>query len=58
MDNSKKNQLLKLRGWGPILLRKIISEVENIISRELNRTDVNHASSRLRDDDIPLSDEN
>ena len=56
MSNSKRNDLLKLRGWGPQLLGKIITEVEKIISRENSRLKSNYPVKQ-RDDDIPLSDE-
>ena len=56
MSNSKRNDLLKLRGWGPQLLGKIVTEVEKIISRENSRSKSN-STVKKRDDDIPLFDE-
>jgi hypothetical protein len=56
MGNSKRNDLLKLRGWGPLLLSKIIAEVEKILSRSNNNSG-SKTSFMQRDDDIPLSDE-
>jgi helicase len=57
MSSSKRNDLLKLRGWGPLLLSKIITEVEKIISRENNKQSGSVKLSSPRDDDIPLFDE-
>ncbi len=56
MSRSKKNELLKLRGWGPVLIGKIISEVEKIISRTKSHSKAN-SPIKKRDDDIPLFDE-
>jgi helicase len=57
MSNSKRNDLLKLRGWGPLLLAKIITEVEKIVSRQNSKISNPNKSFNQRDDDIPLFDE-
>ena len=41
-----------MRGWGPQLLDKIILEVSKVLTNSSNN------SSKLRQDDIPLDDEN
>ena len=56
MSRSTRNELLKLRGWGPVLIGKIISEVEKIISRTKSHSKANSPIQK-RDDDIPLFDE-
>ena len=40
-----------MRGWGPQLLDKIILEVSKVLTKSAK-------SSKLRQDDIPLDDEN
>ena len=41
-----------MRGWGPQLLDKIILEVGKVLTKSPNK------SPKLRQDDIPLDDEN
>ncbi len=57
MSSSKRNNLLSLRGWGPLLLSKITAEVEKIISKSNAKNSKGQKPHKHRDDDIPLFDE-
>ena len=54
MDRSNLNKLLAKRGWGPMLLEKILKEVEKVLLRSQT---VPTKVVQPRDDDVPLSDE-
>ncbi len=53
MNNKKRDQILRLRGWGPQLLDKIMLEVRKVIGNS-KLTTVN----KTRPDDLPLDGEN
>tara|TARA_B100001093_G_scaffold169000_2_gene161685 strand:+ start:11339 stop:13957 length:2619 start_codon:yes stop_codon:yes gene_type:complete len=55
MGRENRNKLLAKRGWGPMLLDKIIVEVEKVLRTQSSRNAPRPPKSR--DDDIPLSDE-
>ena len=52
MTRTQVSEVLKMRGWGPQLLDKIILEVSKVLTNSSNK------SPKLRQDDIPLDDEN
>ena len=56
MNSKIRNKLLNLRGWGPILLDKILGEVEKVVSKQKSNTKIQF-TQKVRDDDIPLNDE-
>tara|TARA_B100000003_G_scaffold206305_1_gene221584 strand:- start:12 stop:2618 length:2607 start_codon:yes stop_codon:yes gene_type:complete len=56
MSPKIKNKLLNLRGWGPILLEKILQEVSKVVSKQKSNHN-NQFTKKIRDDDIPLNDE-
>ncbi|MDG1553047.1 MAG: hypothetical protein P8Q87_05900, partial [Candidatus Poseidonia sp.] len=55
MSSKTKNALLSLRGWGPMLLDKIIVEVERVLRK--SSTDSVQQQPMVRDDDVPLEGE-
>jgi len=55
MSSKTKNALLSLRGWGPMLLDKIILEVERVLRK--SSTDSVQQQPMVRDDDVPLEGE-
>ena len=56
MNRSTRNKLLAKRGWGPLLLDKINTEVEKVLRRQSTQ-DGGMSLPKQRDDDVPLSDE-
>ena len=52
MTRKQISEVLKMRGWGPQLLDKIILEVSKVLTKSAKKP------SKLRQDDIPLDDEN
>jgi helicase len=54
MSMKTKNSLLGLRGWGPMLLEKIVNEVERVLRKA--SSDSNQQPT-VRDDDVPLEGE-
>jgi len=52
MSSKQRSTLLSQRGWGPVLLDKIFTEIERVLKR---RTSPRKSSSR--DDDAPLEGE-
>ena len=56
MNRSTRNKLLAKRGWGPLLLDKINTEVEKVLRRQSTQ-DGSMNLPKQRDDDVPLSDE-
>jgi len=52
MSSNKRNEILKLRGWGPQLLDKVMVEVNKVLKKNKQ-----HIKKKQRLDDIPLSDE-
>ena len=55
MSSKTKNALLSLRGWGPMLLDKIVLEVERVLRK--SSTDSVQQQPMVRDDDVPLEGE-
>ncbi len=55
MSSKTKNALLSLRGWGPMLLDKIVLEVERVLRK--SSTDSLQQQPMVRDDDVPLEGE-
>lgn len=55
MSSKTKNALLSLRGWGPMLLDKIVIEVERVLRK--SSTDSVQQQPMVRDDDVPLEGE-
>ena len=51
MTKKKIDQILKIRGWGPQLLDKIMLEVAKVIEPSKPK------QQKVRLDDIPLDDE-
>ena len=56
MNHSTRNKLLAKRGWGPLLLDKINTEVEKVLRRQ-STANGTRSQPKQRDDDVPLSDE-
>ena len=54
MSMKTKNSLLGLRGWGPMLLEKIVNEVERVLRKA--SSDSNQQPT-IREDDVPLEGE-
>ena len=54
MSMKTKNSLLGLRGWGPMLLEKIVNEVERVLRKA--SSDSNQQPT-VREDDVPLEGE-
>jgi helicase len=54
MSLKTKNSLLSLRGWGPMLLEKIINEVERVLRKASSDSNQQPA---VREDDVPLEGE-
>ena len=55
MSLKTKNALLSLRGWGPMLLEKIVLEVERVLRKSSTESVEQHPMAR--DDDVPLEGE-
>ena len=55
MSLRNKNDLLALRGWGPLLLEKIEKEVERVLRKESDRP--KPRPLQVREDDLPLEGE-
>lgn len=55
MSMKTKNALLSLRGWGPMLLDKIVLEVERVLRKSSIEPAMEQPS--VRDDDVPLEGE-
>ena len=55
MSLRNKNDLLALRGWGPLLLEKIEKEVERVLRKQSNKS--SEHPPQVRDDDLPLEGE-
>ena len=55
MSMKTKNALLSLRGWGPMLLDKIVLEVERVLRKSSIEPAMQQPS--VRDDDVPLEGE-
>lgn len=56
MSRKQKNELLALRGWGPVLLQNIMAEVEKVVEKE-NQATGQPSSPQIHKDDVPLSGE-
>ncbi|HII22221.1 MAG TPA: hypothetical protein HA307_05785, partial [Candidatus Poseidoniaceae archaeon] len=56
MSRKQKNELLALRGWGPVLLQNIMAEVEKVVEKE-NQAAGQTSSPQIHKDDVPLSGE-
>ena len=56
MSSKQKNELLTLRGWGPVLLQNIMAEVEKVVEKE-NQATGPTSSPQIHKDDVPLSGE-
>lgn len=53
MSPKNRNDLLALRGWGPVLLEKLMSEVKKVIEKE-DRANQTVSQPTLHQDDVPL----
>ncbi|MEJ6715523.1 MAG: hypothetical protein QNL20_00430, partial [Euryarchaeota archaeon] len=56
MTRKQRSELLALRGWGPLLLEKIFSEVEKVI-RKQEGVSTSLSGNQIHDDDVPLQGE-
>jgi helicase len=56
MSASQRSNLLALRGWGPVLLQNIFTEVQKVLDKEQKMTG-RPSASKLHEDDVPLSGE-
>jgi hypothetical protein len=56
MSRKQRSDLLALRGWGPVLLQNILTEVEKVVEKE-NKATNRTSSPRVHEDDVPLSGE-
>lgn len=56
MSRKIRNDLLALRGWGPVLLEKLMAEVKKVIEKE-DRANQTVSQPTLHQDDVPLSGE-
>ena len=54
MSMKTKNSLLGLRGWGPMLLEKIVNEVERVLRKA---SSASNQQPTIREDDVPLEGE-
>ena len=54
MSMKTKNSLLGLRGWGPMLLEKIVNEVERVLRKG---SSASNQQPTIREDDVPLEGE-
>jgi helicase len=54
LSRKQRNELLALRGWGPMLLEKILTEVEKVIKKQAS---VSSTPSVVHEDDVPLAGE-
>ena len=54
MNSSTRNKLLALRGWGPVLMKNIMIEVEKVVKRDVKGSQHINPS---RNDDLPLEGE-
>jgi hypothetical protein len=52
MSQKEKSEILRMRGWGPQLLDKIMLEVSKVLSKS------GKSNIKQRQDDIPLESEN
>ena len=56
MSGKQKNELLALRGWGPVLLQNIMAEVEKVVEKE-HQAKGQTSVVQIHKDDVPLSGE-
>ncbi|MBT3453300.1 MAG: hypothetical protein HN444_08100 [Euryarchaeota archaeon] len=56
MSRKQRSDLLALRGWGPVLLQNILTEVEKVVEKE-NKAANRTSAPRVHEDDVPLSGE-
>ena len=56
MSRKQRSDLLALRGWGPVLLQNILTEVEKVVEKE-NKATHRASPPRVHEDDVPLSGE-
>lgn len=56
MSRKQRNDLLTLRGWGPVLLEKLMIEVKKVIEKEERATGA-APKPDVHQDDVPLSGE-
>jgi len=56
MSRKQRSDLLALRGWGPVLLQNILTEVEKVVEKE-NKAANRTSTPRVHEDDVPLSGE-
>ena len=56
MTRKQRSELLALRGWGPLLLEKIFTEVEKVIQKQ-EGVSTSLSSNQIHDDDVPLQGE-
>ena len=56
MSRKNRNDLLALRGWGPVLLEKLMAEVKKVIEKE-ERANQTVSRPTVHQDDVPLSGE-
>ena len=56
MSRKQRNDLLTLRGWGPVLLEKLMIEVRKVIEKEERATGA-APKPEVHQDDVPLSGE-
>lgn len=54
LSRKQRNELLALRGWGPLLLEKIITEVEKVVKKQALASSTR---SEIHQDDVPLAGE-
>ena len=54
MSMKTKTSLLGLRGWGPMLLEKIVNEVERVLRKA---SSASNQQPTIREDDVPLEGE-
>jgi len=54
LSRKQRNELLALRGWGPMLLEKILTEVEKVVKKQASGSSTH---SVIHEDDVPLAGE-
>ena len=56
MTRKQRNDLLALRGWGPLLLDKIMTQVQKVVDKQ-EHAKSSPPSSTIHQDDVPLEGE-